>query len=65
MNRAQEITSRALARIEATQITLENLPMGGCSTWRAHEAHLAAGDSTCENEREDACSTPPAKTEGA
>lgn len=59
--KAQEITSRALARVEAAQITLNDLPMGGCSTWRAHEAHLATGDPACENERESTRVTPPAE----
>jgi hypothetical protein len=61
MRRAQEITSRALAQVEARQITQDALPMGGCSTWRAHEAHLAAGDSACENEHEATTPTSPDK----
>jgi hypothetical protein len=48
MNPAQEATSRALRFVEATQ---PPLPMGGCSTWQAHNAHLDAGDPLCENER--------------
>lgn len=32
-------------------MTLDNLPMGGCSNWRAHQAHLDAGDPLCENQR--------------
>jgi len=30
---------------------IDDLPMGGCSTARAHFAHIDAGDMTCENER--------------
>ncbi len=48
MNPNQEATSRALRFVEATQ---PPLPMGGCSTWQAHYAHLDAGDPQCENER--------------
>lgn len=34
------------------QPTTHDLPMGGCSSWREHERHLAAGDPLCENQRE-------------
>lgn len=36
----------------ATPPTLNDLPMGGCSTSAAHYAHLEAGDPLCENQRE-------------
>lgn len=32
-------------------ITIDDLPLGGCRNWRIHNAHLAAGDPTCENQR--------------
>lgn len=32
--------------------TVHDLPMGGCSTSAAHYAHLEAGSTVCENQRE-------------
>lgn len=37
--------------VKGTRLTLDQMPMGGCSTSGAHYAHLEAGSTACENER--------------